>query len=451
MPDIGIKKLLLSKKIRRVLADSWSVSWPMTLIMFLIFIMGITDVFVAGKFGKEIQAAYGVSFQIYFILLIIAMALTVGSVAVISRLFTSGDRRRYKRAVNSSLSTIFLAGCLFSALGVTCSGLFIGFLSIPEALKDLAKIFLSIYSVGILFHYLMINTNAILRASNSIKRSLATMSLVSLLNVGLNLLLSFHTPLGFQGIAISTVISLFIGTLLNLSHVYKLTKGLKFTLSETSEILRISWPAGALQIFWQTGTMVLYMIISSLPYNNVETIAAYTNGLKIESAIFLPAFAFNMANAVVVGNLLGKNKKNDAFFSGIITAITGVIIVILLTIFVMAGSRVIASSLSDNHIVIHESVKYILIVFLFEPIMTWGVILGGGLNGAGDTKTVMTIAAISIWLIRVPLAYTLGIQLGLGAIGIWWAMNLSIIVHTSLITMRYFRKQWMSLPVYGRS
>lgn len=65
------------------------------------------------------------------------------------------------------------------------------------------------------------------------------------------------------------------------------------------------------------------MILGALPKNNVEIMAAFTNGLKIESAIFLPAFAFNMANTVVIGNLLGRNDKEGAFRAGIITALTG--------------------------------------------------------------------------------------------------------------------------------
>lgn len=52
--------------------------------------------------------------------------------------------------------------------------------------------------------------------------------------------------------------------------------------------------------------------------------------------------------------------------------------------------------------------------------MEWGVILGGGLNGAGDTKIVMAIVAGSVWLIRIPLSYFFGVYIGFGAQGIWW-------------------------------
>ena len=41
--------------------------------------------------------------------------------------------------------------------------------------------------------------------------------------------------------------------------------------------------------------------------------------------------------------------------------------------------------------------------------MAWGVILAGGLNGAGDTRSVMFAVGISVWFIRVPLSYFLGL------------------------------------------
>jgi Na+-driven multidrug efflux pump len=75
--------------------------------------------------------------------------------------------------------------------------------------------------------------------------------------------------------------------------------------------------------------------------------------------------------------------------------------------------------------------------------MAWGVILGGGLNGAGDTKGVMKVVALSIWLLRIPFSYFLGIYMGLGVVYIWWAMNFSIIVQTIFITRRFFKRAWL--------
>jgi len=270
------------------------------------------------------------------------------------------------------------------------------------------------------------------------------MAVVCILNIALNFILAFCTPLKFKGIAWATVISLFTGAVIAAAYTKPLIQRWGgISIDMVKRIMSISWPSGVLQILWQAGAAALFFILSILPAYNVEVIAAFTNGLKIESAIFLPAFAFNMANAVIVGNLLGKKDKEDAFKGGIITALIGVCLVTVATLFVMLNARTVASFLSTDKIVINESIKYIYIALICEPIMAWSVILGGGLNGAGDTKSVMIIIALGVWFVRLPLAYIFGIHMGFGQTAVWWCMNASIIIQAVLITKRYFARQWL--------
>jgi putative MATE family efflux protein len=412
--------------------------------MFFVFSIGLTDVYVAGKFGKEVQAAYGLVSQLYFVFSIIAAALTVGSVSVISRLSASGDTQALGRAVDSSVTASAVAGVIFGIAGFVFSDSIIFILRVPDAIKGIAVSLMRIYSLGLWSNYLLFSTNGVLRAAGMIKKSLWTMALVSVVNVVFNFLLSFKTPLGFKGIGVATVFSTTVGMLFNLAYARKLMSGrLSFSFQMIKKIAHIGWPAGLLQILWQFGLTVLFLILSALPRYNIETLAAFTNGLKIESAIFLPAFAFNMACAVVVGNLLGKKEKADAFSAGIITALGGVAIVSVLTIIVLCNARTIAMCLSNNEVVIKECVRYIYISLLGEPLMAWGVILSGGLNGAGDTKGVLIAVASSVWLVRVPLSYLFGVHYGFGAPAVWWSMNLSILIQTLLISRRYFRKKWL--------
>jgi putative MATE family efflux protein len=417
----------------------------MTLIMFFIFLIGLTDVYIAGKFGKEAQAAYGLVFQLYFVFSIIASALTVGSVSLLSRLFASGERQEFGAALKTTLIISVFFGSVLGGLAVIFSKGIIDILHIPEPLKEFAVPITKIYATGLLFNYILLTTNGILRATKMIRQSLVTMCVVCVLNVWLNFLLSLHTPLGFRGVALATVISTCIGSLINSVYIRTLgASAAKFSLMTAKRLVSISWPAGVLQVVWQLGTAALFLILSSLPEHAIEIMAAFTNGLRIESAIFLPAFAFNMANAVVVGNLLGKGKQEDAFHGGILTACIGVAIVSILTIVVMLNAKMVASFLSNNETVVSECTRYIYISLISEPFMAWGVILSGGLNGAGDTRSVMSIIALSMWLVRIPLSYMLAIYLHAGAAFVWWAMNLSILVQTVFISRRYFNKQWIA-------
>jgi Na+-driven multidrug efflux pump len=210
-------------------------------------------------------------------------------------------------------------------------------------------------------------------------------------------------------------------------------------------MVAIGWPIGLLQILWQLASMALFLILSQLPERRVEILAAFTNGLRIEAIIFLPAFAFNMANAVIVGTFLGKKESDHAYRGGMATAGLGVAVVTVLTGLVLLNARAIAGLVTTNAVVAEETVRYLYIAFLSEPLMAWGVILSGGLSGAGDTRATMLRIAGSVWLVRIPAAYLFGIVLGFGAPAVWWAMNASLFVQAALITHRYMRRQWMHL------
>jgi len=418
----------------------------MTLIMFFEFLIGLTDVYIAGRVSKEVQATYGFVIQLYFIFIVIANALTVGTVSVVSKLFTSGNKDELTETVFSSIVTATVAGIILAAAGILLSPKITKILNIPEELKALAISFIHIYAAGLLFHYVLINCNGILRSCNMVKKSLKTMALVYAINIALNFLLVFHTSFSFRGIALATASSVFIGSMMNLMYVRSLMTGAKrFSEDRVKKMASIGWPMGLLQILWQLSSMVLFLILSALPEHKIEILAALTTGLRIESAIYLPVFGFNMANAVIVGNLLGEKKEEDAFKSGIVTATIGVGIVTMMVITLVLNARWIVLFLSNNEVVIKESVKYIYISMISEPFMAWSVILSGGLNGAGDTKSVLMRVALSVWLVRIPLSYIFVVLFGFGAVSVWWSMNLSQFIQAFLISKRYFSRGWFEI------
>ena len=401
---MGLRQFCRMDNFACFVSRSWQVSWPMTLIMFFEFLISLTDVYVAGTISKEVQAAYGFVVQIYFISIVIANAFTVGTVSVVSRLFTDqgpSAKENLSVAIFSSIVTAALAGLVVFVAGIVSLPYVVGLLNIPSDLKGYVLPLSKIYLVGIFFHYLLINGNGVLRSCQMVRKSLKTMAIVCGCNILLIFLFVCHTPLGYRGIALATATSVTLGSLLNLRYLKTLMPALKrLSWDVVKSIGAIGWPVGLLQILWQLGSVAIFLILSMLPEHKVEILAAFTAGMRIESAIFLPAFAFNMANAVIVGNLLGQQNEREAYRNGIVTAGVGVAVVTALTIFVILNAKWIAGSLSDNEVVVRESIRYIYISMISEPLMAWGIILGGGLGGAGDTRNVMLRVAISVWLVR---------------------------------------------------
>ncbi len=435
---------------REYLFRSWSVSWPMVFIMLFEFLIGLTDVFIAGKIGKEVQASVGFSTQVYFMFIVIANALTIGTVATVSRLFTSvkreGDADPLPPVIFSTTALSFIAGIILSISGFFLSPTITGILKVPGELRPFSSDLLRFYALGLPFHYLLINSNGILRAVKMVRKSLMTMSVVCLINILLNFTFVFYTGLRFRGIALSTALSVLAGSLINLYILRGFFTGPKrLSLETVKKVISIGWPSGFTQLNWQTSSTILFLILSRLPENAIEVMAAFTNGLRIESAIFLPAFAFNMSNAVMVGNLLGEEKRDEAVRCGRTTALLGTFIVVLLTLLVVLNAGRVSGLLSDNVRVIHECRWYIYISMISEPFMAWGVILGGGLAGAGDTRGIMKIILFSLWAVRIPLSFLLGIYLEMGQIFIWWSMNASILIQSLLLTRRFMSKRWLEV------
>lgn len=431
--------------------SSWSVCWPIVLIMLFEFLIGLADVYIAGRIGKKVQASYGMAQQLYFALVVVGNSLTTGTVSVVSRLFTSGKKEEYSRAVYSSYLTAGLAGILLAAAGWFIVPHVVRSMDVPVELKEAITTLVRIYAIGLFFHYILANSNGILRASNMVRKSLSTMAIVCLMNIVLNVYFVFYTSLGYKGIALSTAVSVLVGSLLNIMKIAHLITRIKvFSMDLMKRIVGIGWPMALLQVAWQLGMTVIFLILAALPRNNVELMAALTGGLRIEAMIFFLAFAFNQANAVIIGNLMGQGKKKEAFIAGAVTGMLGMALVTGLTVTVFMNAKQVASLLSRDPMVVAETTRYLRIVLLSEPFMALGIILGGGLNGAGFTRSVMKRVVFSLWVIRVPLGFLFAVTLGLGAEALWWCMNLSILVQCVLISHKYFKREWMTkIPRYA--
>ena len=96
----------------------WRMSWPMLIVMFFNFLVGLTDVYVAGFLGPEIQAIVGFVSQLYFAIIIVANAISIGTVAMLSRAVGAGKFEDALSAARQSL--LFGIAC---ALALTVAGL----------------------------------------------------------------------------------------------------------------------------------------------------------------------------------------------------------------------------------------------------------------------------------------------------------------------------------------
>ena len=96
----------------------WQLSWPMLLIMIFDFFVGFADVYVAGFISPQVQAAVGFISLLYFFVIIIANAISIGTVALVSRAIGGGDFGRALGVARQSLLFGILVAVLVSLVGL---------------------------------------------------------------------------------------------------------------------------------------------------------------------------------------------------------------------------------------------------------------------------------------------------------------------------------------------
>jgi MATE family multidrug resistance protein len=285
-------------------SNIWQLSWPMLLIMIFNFFVGFADVYVAGFINPEVQAAVGFVSLLYFFVIIVANAISIGTVALVSRAIGGGDFRRALEVARQSL----LFGCLVAAI-LTVAGLvlyreIVAAAGFPREIREIAETFLRIFSIALGANYLLLISNSLFRASGDVKNPLLTMFIVSAINIIGDFVLVFgcfpFPVLGYPGIAVATAVSVTLGMGINFILLFRSRwrsiygGSWRVSPGTIGQIVRLGWPAAMLQIAWNIGTIVLYNILGRLGEASITAMAAIANGLRIEALIFLPAFALNM-------------------------------------------------------------------------------------------------------------------------------------------------------------
>jgi MATE family multidrug resistance protein len=440
--------------IRGFLKESWAMGWPMIMIMFFQFSIGIADVYVAGYLGTQVLAAVGYVSQLYWTLMILANGITVGTVSMVSQAHGAGSREGVGNiTANSLVVGVVIAGIL-TALTQVGYATIVRVAGMPEEIQGIAEAFLRIFSLVLIPTYIMIITGGVLRASGGIRVSMVNAGISATLNVILDLVLGLGwgpiPGLGYQGIAYATATATTVGMLLNLAYLFSGSgKMLIATLIRplplcVINLVRLGFPSALQQVAWNAGTLVVYFLVSRLHTGEVTALAAMTAGLRIEAIIFLPIFAFNMASAVLTGNRLGTGDTAGARSGAIATAGLALSVISIPCVLIFIFAPVLSRLLTDDPAVIDEMIRYLRINMLGEPFMAVGVALSGALQGAGDTFATMRIIFTGMWVFRIPLILLVIYVFGLGATGIWCALTVSIILMCGLLVARFRGNAWMA-------
>jgi putative MATE family efflux protein len=413
-------------------------------------LFSVVDSIVVGNFiGKEALAAVGASFPIIFMMVSLIIGLVMGTTVVIAQYFGAKDFVKVKRAIDTMYIYSAVAGIIATVAGLILAEPILRLLGLPQEIMPQATQYLRIYFSGIIIFFGFNGTSAVLRGLGDSKTPLYFLIIATVANIILVLLFVGIFSWGIAGAAYATLLANGIAFALAiywLNKTHKLIRigirGLHFDKEIFLHSIRIGLPTGIQQTFVALGNLALMSIVNTFGTN---VIAGFSVASRLDSLAMIPAMSFSQALSTFVGQNIGA-KKLERIRTGLISTIkmSGFVTIVTTLVIVLWGHLIMNLFTNDSE-VIRIGDQYLTIVSIFYILFTLMFIYAGIMRGAGDTLIPMFFTLISLWLIRIPLAYFLSGKFG--AAGIWWAIPAGWFVGLTLSFLYYKTGRWKTRSV----
>lgn len=96
---------------------------------------------------------------------------------------------------------------------------------------------------------------------------------------------------------------------------------------------------------------------------------------------------------------------------------------------------------------IHEAYPALVVVSLVQVGDAYHMVFGAALKSAGLVVWVLLSYVIVSYGIMLPLAYWLGIELGLGTMGLWSSISLWLLILSLLFLWKFRKGDWKSIQL----
>ncbi len=459
----------------------WILAIPILLQQTMAAGVGFVDKLIAGNLPESIARSGmdGVglgSFVGWFIG--IAMAgLGVGGQVIISRAMGSGNREEGERALGQSMLLSLAWGIIVAITMALIARPLAQFSNLSAEGTAACVTYVQTLAWGIPFSGVMMVGAMCLHGAGETHKPFQIAVWVNVVNCLAAWLFSGVTihafgaeipnpsptdPLawGVFGIALGSTLSYAIGAWLTWRTLRKGVQDLKlqssamqFDAAMTKRIAIVGIPNFFEGLAMWSVNLFILGIIGEVAQRGIGTatkdglVGAHIITVQWEAFSFLPGFAMGTAAGALAGQYLGAG--NAALARAAIWRCTfiGMAIMVSAGVIFMLFGRELCSVISDDPIHLTLVPQCLFASGCLQVFFALAMVVRNGLRGVGDTKWILGITIFGCYAIRLPLAWVFGINLGLGLVGIWWALMIEIAVRGLLFHARFRWGAWEKLRV----
>ena len=438
---------------RKLIKNIFQITLPAVFDLLAQTLIMALDMKMVSSLGPSAISSVGVGTAGMYALIPALIAVATGTTALLSRAYGADNKVDGKKAFAQSF---FIA----VPLGIFLSIIFLVFseqiINLVGNAKDMnlsdAILYQNMTVIGFPFLGVSIATFYAFRAMGENKIPMIGNTLALVLKIILNFLLVYLFKWGIFGAALSTTLTRLFSAIFSIYLVFWSKKNwislelkdLKFDYFTSKRILKVGIPAAVEQLGLRIGMLIFEMMVISL--GNLSY-AAHKIALTAESISFNLGFAFSFAASALVGQELGKGSSQKALKNGYICTIIAMIVMSTFGLLFFIIPQFLVSLFTKDKDVIELATMALKIVSICQPFSGASMVLAGALRGAGDTKSVLLITYLGIFLIRIPITYLFLDVLNFGLAGAWIVMTIDLAIRSSLAFYIFRRGKWKYLQV----
>lgn len=440
----------------------WKIAAPTMLTNIFGGLQGLVDHIVVGNLvGFKGNAAIGVSWQIFLVVIVFISSIFTGMSILVARFVGANETDKVNRTVYQAfLTAIFLALVVIAPIGYFASPMLLNLVNAEagvqaEALPYLRIMFL--FSVGMMVYFML---SGALRSAGDAKTPMILGIVMTALNLIFNIVfISGFGPIPSFGVTGSAIGTCLASGLVAVYSFWKLWNGdWVVTLRNKNgyapdwkiirRLFKFGLPAGVQGIGMNIGGVLLLSFIGSLA-ESAAAQAAYAIGYaQLFSLITWTSVGLMGAASTVAGQNLGAQQPERARDGVNVAARFGFLGSAFIGFFFFFFPAQLLGFFGMNEpAAVEIGVSLLRILSVSGIFVSVALTYTGGLQGTGDTKSPLYISIISQVIIPLGICFILKNTIGLQAWHIWTAILAGHITRCLLSFLRFRQGKWQNIKV----
>jgi putative MATE family efflux protein len=437
--------------------------------------IGFTDTIIAGHTGADEAAraaavgAVGAMTYLQWFAGLMAGALGIGAMAIVSRAIGAGRPRMANRVAGTTCATAFLIGIGVAVLFFVAAPVLVWMFSLHGQAAAMGIAYLRIMCWTICFQTAGQIGMACLRGAGDTVRPMIVTAVITVVNAFASWALTFGKfglpAWGIRGNATGTLLAFIVQGAVTFWFLVGGWAGLRLRPRHfrivphiVARVARIAVPSWLENLLLWGGQMAVVLLVMGRVDEVIgisgATLGAHTSVLRIESLAFLPGFGFGTACAALVGQYLGAGKPGEAVRATVLCNRLAVMTMTVSAVPMVVIPHWMLGWMVDSSKVVELGVIPLVIAGLAQPGFAVSIIKSSALKGAGETVWPMlaTMTGMGSRVVLVVPTMLVLLKMGLGQWGllaVWVCIFLDLNYRAVVMEVVFRKGKWKGKKLWG--